>query len=59
MCYEFSTRQIQELISGQACPEFDTVDEEVPMRPPVFVPAVRIEESFMFLKKWELMSAVI
>ena len=51
MCYEFSTRQIKELISGQACPEFDTVDEEVPMRPPVLCPGCPHRGIFYVLKK--------
>lgn len=51
MCYEFSTRQIKELISGQSCPEFDTVDEEVPMRPPVLCPGCPHRGIFYVLKK--------
>ena len=51
MCYEFSTRQIKELISGHACPEFDTVDEEVPMRPPVLCPGCPHRGIFYVLKK--------
>ena len=51
MCYEFSTRQIKELITGEKGADFDTVEEEVPMRPPVLCPGCPHRGIFYVLKK--------
>ena len=51
MCYEYSTRQIKELISGEKGAEFTTVDEEVPVRPPVLCPGCPHRGTFYVLKK--------
>lgn len=51
MCYEFSARQIKELVTGEKGAEFDNVDEEVPARPPVLCPGCPHRGIFYVLKK--------
>ncbi len=51
VCYEFSTKQIKELITGQKDDEYATVDEEVPVRPPVLCPGCPHRGTFYVLKK--------
>lgn len=54
MCYEFSTRLIKELITGEKGSEFDHLDEEVPMRPPVLCPGCPHRGIFYVMKKMGL-----
>ncbi|MBO5364609.1 MAG: indolepyruvate ferredoxin oxidoreductase subunit alpha [Clostridia bacterium] len=51
ICYEFSTKMIQELISGTTEDAFAIVDEEVPVRPPVLCPGCPHRGTFYVLKK--------
>ncbi len=51
MCYEFSTRLIKETITGEKGAEYDEVDEEVPVRPPVLCPGCPHRGIFYVLKK--------
>ncbi len=51
ICYEFSTKQIKELITGQKDDEYAMVDEEVPVRPPVLCPGCPHRGTFYVLKK--------
>lgn len=51
MCYEFSTRQIKELITGEKGEEYAEPAEEVPMRPPVLCPGCPHRGIFYVLKK--------
>lgn len=51
ICYEFSTRLIKELITGEKGAEYDEVDEEVPVRPPVLCPGCPHRGIFYVLKK--------
>lgn len=51
VCYEFSTKQIKELITGQKDEEFAVVEEEVPVRPPVLCPGCPHRGTFYVLKK--------
>ncbi len=51
VCYEFSAKQIKELITGQKEDEFATVDEAVPVRPPVLCPGCPHRGTFYVLKK--------
>lgn len=54
ICYEFSTKLIKELITGEKNNEFSTVDEEIPMRPPVLCPGCPHRGTFYVLKKMGL-----
>lgn len=51
MCYEFSARQIKELVTGKPAADYTKVDEEVPMRPPVLCPGCPHRGTFYVLKK--------
>ncbi len=51
VCYEFSTKQIKELITGQKEAEFASVEEDVPVRPPVLCPGCPHRGTFYVLKK--------
>ena len=51
ICYEFSAKQIKELITGQKNNDFATVEEEVPVRPPVLCPGCPHRGTFYVLKK--------
>lgn len=51
VCYEFSTKQIKELITGETNNEYATVEEEVPVRPPVLCPGCPHRGTFYVLKK--------
>ncbi len=51
MCYEFSTRQIKELITGEKGLEYSEADEEIPVRPPVLCPGCPHRGIFYVLKK--------
>ncbi len=51
MCYEFSTRQIKELISGTKGAAYDEPDEEIPVRPPVLCAGCPHRGTFYILKK--------
>lgn len=51
ICYEFSTKMIKELITGEKEEDFVTVDEEVPVRPPVLCPGCPHRGTFYVLKK--------
>lgn len=51
ICYEFSAKQIKELITGQKITDFATVEEDVPVRPPVLCPGCPHRGTFYVLKK--------
>ena len=51
MCYEFSARQIKELVTGKPAADYTKVDEEVPMRTPVLFPGCPHRGTFYVLKK--------
>lgn len=51
ICYEYSTRQIKELITGVAVDDYKKVDEDVPVRPPVLCPGCPHRGTFYILKK--------
>lgn len=54
ICYEFSTKQIKELITGKKENDFSTADEAVPVRPPVLCPGCPHRGTFYVLKKMGL-----
>lgn len=54
ICYEFSTKQIKELITGKKENDFSTADETVPVRPPVLCPGCSHRGTFYVLKKMGL-----
>ena len=54
ICYEFSTRQIKELITGKKENDFSAADEAVPVRPPVLCPGCPHRGTFYVLKKMGL-----
>lgn len=54
ICYEFSTKLIKELITGQKDDDYATVDEDVPVRPPVLCPGCPHRGTFYVLKKMGL-----
>lgn len=54
ICYEFSTKQIKELITGKKENDFSTADETVPVRPPVLCPGCPHRGTFYVLKKMGL-----
>ncbi|MEG1441072.1 MAG: indolepyruvate ferredoxin oxidoreductase subunit alpha [Oscillospiraceae bacterium] len=51
VCYEFSTTQIKLLITGGISNKITTVDEEIPVRPPVLCPGCPHRGAFYVLKK--------
>lgn len=51
VCYEYSTRQIKSLITGEPGAEFVTPEEETPVRPPVLCPGCPHRGTFYVLKK--------
>lgn len=51
ICYEYSARQIKELITGQSGAPFTAVEEEIPVRPPVLCPGCPHRGTFYVLKK--------
>ncbi len=51
ICYEFSTKQIKELISGKKEDNFAVLEEAVPVRPPVLCPGCPHRGTFYVLKK--------
>lgn len=51
VCYEFSTKQIKELITGEKCTDFVTAEEEIPVRPPALCPGCPHRGTFYVLKK--------
>ena len=51
ICYEFTARQIKELVTGQKAEEFTEIDEEIPVRPPVLCPGCPHRGTFYVLKK--------
>lgn len=51
ICYEFSTKQIKELISGEKEDNFAALEEAVPVRPPVLCPGCPHRGTFYVLKK--------
>ena len=54
ICYEYSTKQIKELISGVKDSSYVTADEEIPVRPPVLCPGCPHRGTFYVLKKMGL-----
>ena len=54
ICYEFSTKQIKELITGKKENDFSAADEAVPVRPPVLCPGCPHRGTFYVLKKMGL-----
>ena len=54
ICYEFSTKQIKELITGNKEENFSVADEAVPVRPPVLCPGCPHRGTFYVLKKMGL-----
>lgn len=54
ICYEFSTKQIKELITGKKENYFSAADEAVPVRPPVLCPGCPHRGTFYVLKKMGL-----
>ncbi len=51
ICYEFSTKMIKELITGNLDTDFAVVEEDVPVRPPVLCPGCPHRGTFYVLKK--------
>ncbi len=51
ICYEFSAKQIKELVSGKKENEFAVPEEDVPVRPPVLCPGCPHRGTFYVLKK--------
>jgi len=51
ICYEFSTKQIKELITGEKEDNFTSPEEAVPVRPPVLCPGCPHRGTFYVLKK--------
>ncbi len=51
ICYEFSTKMIKELITGNQDTDFAVVEEDVPVRPPVLCPGCPHRGTFYVLKK--------
>lgn len=54
LCYEFSTRQIRTLITGEEGVPFTTPEEPVPVRPPALCPGCPHRGTFYVLKKMGL-----
>lgn len=54
MCYEYSTKLIKETITGKKEENFVTLEEEVPVRPPVLCPGCPHRGTFYVLKKMGL-----
>lgn len=54
MCYEFSTKLIKELITGEKDGNYAELDENVPVRPPVLCPGCPHRGTFYVLKKMGL-----
>ena len=51
ICFEFSTRQIKELITGVKVDDYKKTEEDVPVRPPVLCPGCPHRGTFYILKK--------
>ena len=51
ICFEFSTKQIRELITGQKEDGYATPEEQVPVRPPVLCPGCPHRGTFYVLNK--------
>ena len=51
ICYEFSTKQIKELITGEKEDDYQVPEEPVPVRPPVLCPGCPHRGTFYVLKK--------
>ena len=51
ICFEFSTRQIKELITGVKVDDYKKTEEDIPVRPPVLCPGCPHRGTFYILKK--------
>ncbi len=51
ICFEFSTRQIKELITKVKADDYKKAEEEIPVRPPVLCPGCPHRGTFYILKK--------